>query len=183
MADNASHGDISCNDQRQGIHRLEGPDHPGRVPGQRHPRADAVPLRGAQGHRRLPAVHRRDRGPAPARSRLHHAGRRRHGRSAPRRPRLEDLRRQTLELIFGERNHICPFCPRSGNCELQTAGYEHHMTTCGTTTCSRSCRWTTATRTSPWTTTAASCAAGASGRATSGWAPTCWTSTTAARRP
>ncbi len=42
-------------------------------------------------------------------------------------PALEDLRRQTLELIFGERNHICPFCPRSGHCELQTAAYEHHM--------------------------------------------------------
>ncbi|NLU20793.1 MAG: molybdopterin-dependent oxidoreductase [Phycisphaerae bacterium] len=39
-------------------------------------------------------------------------------------PALEDLRRQTVELIFGERNHICPFCPRSGNCELQNAGYE-----------------------------------------------------------
>ena len=42
-------------------------------------------------------------------------------------PQLENLRRQTLELIFGERNHICPFCPRSGDCELQTAAYEHHM--------------------------------------------------------
>jgi len=42
-------------------------------------------------------------------------------------PRLESLRRQTLELIFGERNHICPFCPRSGNCELQNRGYEHGM--------------------------------------------------------
>ncbi|MCL2330120.1 MAG: 2Fe-2S iron-sulfur cluster-binding protein, partial [Phycisphaerae bacterium] len=42
-------------------------------------------------------------------------------------PLLEDLRRQTLELIFGERNHICPFCPRSGHCELQTAAYKHNM--------------------------------------------------------
>jgi formate dehydrogenase major subunit len=42
-------------------------------------------------------------------------------------PRLESLRRQTLELIFGERNHICPFCPRSGNCELQGQGYRHGM--------------------------------------------------------
>ncbi len=40
-------------------------------------------------------------------------------------PRLQTLRRQTLELLFGERNHICPFCPRSGNCELQNRGYEH----------------------------------------------------------
>ncbi len=40
-------------------------------------------------------------------------------------PSLEGLRRQTLELLFSERNHICPFCPRSGNCELQSAAYEH----------------------------------------------------------
>jgi formate dehydrogenase major subunit len=38
-------------------------------------------------------------------------------------PMLEDMRRQTIELIFGERNHICPFCPRSGNCELQKVAY------------------------------------------------------------
>ncbi len=42
-------------------------------------------------------------------------------------PNLYSLRRQTLELIFGERNHICPFCPRSGNCELQSAAYAHRM--------------------------------------------------------
>jgi formate dehydrogenase major subunit len=42
-------------------------------------------------------------------------------------PRLESLRRQTLELLFGERNHICSFCPRSGNCELQAQGYRHEM--------------------------------------------------------
>ncbi len=40
---------------------------------------------------------------------------------------LADLRRKTLELIFGERNHICPFCPRSGNCELQQQAYAHGM--------------------------------------------------------
>lgn len=40
-------------------------------------------------------------------------------------PALENMRRQTVELIFGERNHICPFCPRSGNCELQNVGYQH----------------------------------------------------------
>jgi formate dehydrogenase major subunit len=42
-------------------------------------------------------------------------------------PVLEDLRHQTLELLFSERNHICPFCPRSGYCELQSAGYEHKL--------------------------------------------------------
>ncbi len=42
-------------------------------------------------------------------------------------PQLHNLRLQTLELIFGERNHICPFCPRSGNCELQNQAYRHGM--------------------------------------------------------
>ncbi len=42
-------------------------------------------------------------------------------------PQLEDLRRQTLELLFAERNHICPFCPMSGNCELQRNAYQHGM--------------------------------------------------------
>ena len=42
-------------------------------------------------------------------------------------PALQSLRKQTLELIFGERNHICPFCPRSGNCELQNQAYRHGM--------------------------------------------------------
>lgn len=40
-------------------------------------------------------------------------------------PKLRDLRRQTIELLLGERNHICPFCPLSGNCELQKLAYEH----------------------------------------------------------
>lgn len=43
-------------------------------------------------------------------------------------PRLQDLRKRTLELLFSERNHICPFCPASGECELQKAGYEHGIT-------------------------------------------------------
>ncbi len=43
-------------------------------------------------------------------------------------PRLKDLRKRTVELLFSERNHICPFCPASGDCELQQAGYEHGMT-------------------------------------------------------
>ncbi len=42
-------------------------------------------------------------------------------------PKLENLRRQTIELLFSERNHICPFCPASGNCELQRTAYEHGM--------------------------------------------------------
>jgi formate dehydrogenase major subunit len=42
--------------------------------------------------------------------------------------RLQHLRRMTLELLFSERNHICPFCPMNqGDCELQQQGYRHGM--------------------------------------------------------
>jgi formate dehydrogenase major subunit len=42
--------------------------------------------------------------------------------------RLRQLRRLTLELLFSERNHICPFCPTNhGDCELQQQGYRHGM--------------------------------------------------------
>jgi formate dehydrogenase major subunit len=39
---------------------------------------------------------------------------------------LKKLRRHTLELLFSERNHICPFCVMNkGDCELQQQGYRH----------------------------------------------------------
>ena len=39
---------------------------------------------------------------------------------------LHKLRRSTLELLFSERNHICPFCVmNNGDCELQQQGYRH----------------------------------------------------------
>ena len=42
--------------------------------------------------------------------------------------RLQHLRRMTLELLFSERNHICPFCAmNNGDCELQHQGYRHGM--------------------------------------------------------
>jgi len=43
-------------------------------------------------------------------------------------PRLRDLRKQTLELLFAERNHICPACTKSGHCDLQNLGYRFGMT-------------------------------------------------------
>lgn len=40
--------------------------------------------------------------------------------------RLKRLRRVTLELLFSERNHFCPFCPMNkGDCGLQHQGYLH----------------------------------------------------------
>ncbi|MDH7568972.1 MAG: molybdopterin-dependent oxidoreductase [Armatimonadota bacterium] len=38
-------------------------------------------------------------------------------------PALFARRKMTLELLFSERNHYCPMCPASGNCELQNLGY------------------------------------------------------------
>jgi len=41
-------------------------------------------------------------------------------------PRLTKLRRATLELLFSERNHLCPMCPyNKGDCGLQHQGYLH----------------------------------------------------------
>ena len=38
--------------------------------------------------------------------------------------RLQHLRKLTLELLFSERNHICPICPMNkGDCDLQQQGY------------------------------------------------------------
>ncbi|GIV88369.1 MAG: hydrogenase HoxU [Chloroflexus sp.] len=34
-------------------------------------------------------------------------------------PRLHMYRRQIIELLFAERNHVCAVCVASGNCELQ----------------------------------------------------------------
>ena len=40
--------------------------------------------------------------------------------------RLHNLRRATLELLFSERNHICPMCQyNKGDCGLQHQGYLH----------------------------------------------------------
>src|SRR5512132_1157426 len=41
---------------------------------------------------------------------------------------LRSLRRQLVEMLFVEGNHYCPFCEKSGNCELQAMGYRLGMT-------------------------------------------------------
>jgi [NiFe] hydrogenase diaphorase moiety small subunit len=38
-------------------------------------------------------------------------------------PELLDLRRAVVEMLFVERNHICPSCEQSGKCELQAVAY------------------------------------------------------------
>jgi bidirectional [NiFe] hydrogenase diaphorase subunit len=44
--------------------------------------------------------------------------------------RLRQLRRATLELLFSERNHVCPVCPyNKGDCGLQHQAYVHGIET------------------------------------------------------
>ncbi|MCX6012944.1 MAG: molybdopterin-dependent oxidoreductase [Chloroflexi bacterium] len=42
-------------------------------------------------------------------------------------PKIENYRRQILELLFTERNHFCMYCEQSGDCELQTLAYRYQM--------------------------------------------------------
>ncbi len=42
--------------------------------------------------------------------------------------RLQKHRRMILEMLFAERNHICPVCVSNGHCELQTLGQEQGLT-------------------------------------------------------
>jgi [NiFe] hydrogenase diaphorase moiety small subunit len=38
-------------------------------------------------------------------------------------PQLLDFRRSVVEMLLVEGNHFCPFCERSGGCELQALAY------------------------------------------------------------
>ncbi|MEI6148313.1 MAG: 2Fe-2S iron-sulfur cluster-binding protein [bacterium] len=38
-------------------------------------------------------------------------------------PQLKELRRSLIEMLFVEGNHFCPFCEKSGSCELQALAY------------------------------------------------------------
>lgn len=42
-------------------------------------------------------------------------------------PEIEDMRKQIVEMLFVEGNHMCPTCEKSGNCELQALGYRYTM--------------------------------------------------------
>ena len=41
--------------------------------------------------------------------------------------RVISARKLVLEMIFSERNHFCPYCEMSGNCELQDMGYRYRL--------------------------------------------------------
>lgn len=34
-------------------------------------------------------------------------------------PELQDMRKSIIELMFADGNHYCPYCEKSGDCELQ----------------------------------------------------------------
>lgn len=40
---------------------------------------------------------------------------------------INDLRKSIIELLFVEGNHFCPFCEKSGNCELQALAYRFRI--------------------------------------------------------
>lgn len=43
-------------------------------------------------------------------------------------PHINKLRRDLVEMLFNEGNHLCPICEASGNCELQAMAYRLDMT-------------------------------------------------------
>jgi len=44
-------------------------------------------------------------------------------------PELTEERRNIIEMLFVEGNHFCPFCEKSGDCELQALAYRFGMLT------------------------------------------------------
>ncbi len=42
-------------------------------------------------------------------------------------PQVVKARKLVLDLLFSERNHFCPFCEASGDCELQNLGYRYGL--------------------------------------------------------
>jgi len=42
-------------------------------------------------------------------------------------PQVVKARKLVLDLLFSERNHYCPFCEASGDCELQNLGYRYGL--------------------------------------------------------
>ena len=42
-------------------------------------------------------------------------------------PRVVAARKLVIDLLFSERNHYCPYCEMSGNCELQSLGYRYGL--------------------------------------------------------
>lgn len=43
-------------------------------------------------------------------------------------PKIQEMRRRIVEMLFVEGNHYCMFCEKSGNCELQGVAYRLGIT-------------------------------------------------------
>lgn len=41
---------------------------------------------------------------------------------------ITDIRKSIIELLFVEGNHYCPYCEKSGNCDLQALAYRYRIT-------------------------------------------------------
>jgi [NiFe] hydrogenase diaphorase moiety small subunit len=73
----------------------------------------------------LPGLHREGNGrsvsactqPAPLRAEVENET-----------PHINKMRRDLVEMLFHEGNHLCPICEASGNCELQAMAYRLDMT-------------------------------------------------------
>jgi len=42
-------------------------------------------------------------------------------------PDIEEMRKELIEMLFVEGNHVCPACEKSGNCELQALAYRYEI--------------------------------------------------------
>ncbi len=42
-------------------------------------------------------------------------------------PRVMEMRKFVLQMLFSERNHYCMYCEMSGDCELQSQAYRHGL--------------------------------------------------------
>ena len=40
---------------------------------------------------------------------------------------VTDIRKSIIELLFVEGNHLCPYCEKSGNCDLQALAYRYKI--------------------------------------------------------
>jgi len=40
---------------------------------------------------------------------------------------IKDVRKSIIELMFVEGNHYCPYCEKSGNCDLQAIAYKYKI--------------------------------------------------------
>ena len=106
------------------VSAARGPDHPRASPtSTASPSRALCHLEGLGADRRLPPLPGRGRGLAQAPARLPHAWSEEGMVVRTDTERLQSYRRQIVELLFAERNHVCAICVVNGHCELQELAY------------------------------------------------------------